>query len=306
MVAAIQRLAGKGLVDFPQVDVVDAQPVAGEQFGNGEHRPDAHFIGAATGDLEAAIDAEDGEIFALGGGAVHDDLRRGAIGQLAGVAGGDVLALFDDEAVLEDRPEQRQAFRRGIAAHAFIGGQGDTLAADFIAFLVEQRFFDGDRHDFGIHAPGGLGGAGALLAGRGEQVLGFAADIVAVGDDFGGLDHRHIGGRVGGEHGFRTVAIGRGVLVEGQRDAFHATGDGDIDLVAHDAAGGERDGVEPRRAFAIEREARHAVGQLRGMDGQAAEIVALCAPMVAGTEEQVIDACRVDAGAVERCIDDMR
>ncbi len=107
-------------------------------------------------------------------------------------------------------------------------------------------------------------------------------------------------------HGFRAVAIGWGVLVEGQRDAFHAAGDSDVDFVAHDTARGERNGVEPRRAFAIEHKARHAVRQFRRMDRQPAEIIALRAELVADAEEQIIDPRRIDAGAIERGIDDMR
>ena len=47
-VAAIERLAGEGLVDLPQPDVVDREAGAREQLGNGEDRADPHFLGACS------------------------------------------------------------------------------------------------------------------------------------------------------------------------------------------------------------------------------------------------------------------
>src|ERR1700676_789635 len=57
-VAAIQDLHREGLVQFPEVDVVDLEAVALEQARHREHRPDAHFIRLAAGGDETAEDAE--------------------------------------------------------------------------------------------------------------------------------------------------------------------------------------------------------------------------------------------------------
>ncbi len=46
VVAAVEDLAGERLVQFPQADVVNAEPVLPQQLRNGEHGPDAHFSGA--------------------------------------------------------------------------------------------------------------------------------------------------------------------------------------------------------------------------------------------------------------------
>src|SRR3954464_4891523 len=54
-VAAVQHLAGEGLVQLPQVDVLDPQTVLLQQLGDGEDRADAHLVGCATGHGHAAI-----------------------------------------------------------------------------------------------------------------------------------------------------------------------------------------------------------------------------------------------------------
>src|SRR6476620_398929 len=53
-VAAIEHLARERFVELPQVDVADLEALASEQLGHGEHRPDAHLVGLAAGDGEAA------------------------------------------------------------------------------------------------------------------------------------------------------------------------------------------------------------------------------------------------------------
>src|SRR6202012_2229670 len=47
-VARIKTLAGEGLVELPDVDIVDLQPMALEQLRHGEHRSDTHLVGLAT------------------------------------------------------------------------------------------------------------------------------------------------------------------------------------------------------------------------------------------------------------------
>ena len=151
--------------------------------------------GSTAGDLEAAIDAEDGQAFAFRGGAVHEHLGAGAVGELAGVAGGDVFAFVDPLAVFPDGFEFGEAFGGGVGADAFVAVEGDCFVTDGVAFLVEHGFLHGNGHDFRGKAAGSLAGGGTLLAGGAEFVLGFAADVVALGDDFRGFDHGDVGGR---------------------------------------------------------------------------------------------------------------
>ena len=50
----------------------------------------------------------------------------------------------------------------------------------------------GKRHDFRVEAARACAGGGALLRLQGVFVLRLARDAVALGDDFGGLEHRHV------------------------------------------------------------------------------------------------------------------
>ena len=53
-IAAVDDLHGESFVEFPEIDIVDVKALALEQFGDGKYRADAHLVGFATGDLEAA------------------------------------------------------------------------------------------------------------------------------------------------------------------------------------------------------------------------------------------------------------
>src|SRR6476659_11094189 len=48
LVARIEALAGEGLVQFPDVDVVDLQPMTLQQLRHGVDRADAHLVRLAT------------------------------------------------------------------------------------------------------------------------------------------------------------------------------------------------------------------------------------------------------------------
>src|SRR5579871_6600709 len=58
LVAAVDHLHREGLVQFPEVDILDLQPVALEQLGHGEDRADAHLVRFAPHHLETTIDTE--------------------------------------------------------------------------------------------------------------------------------------------------------------------------------------------------------------------------------------------------------
>ena len=57
-VARVDHLHGERLVQLPQVDVGDLHARALEQLAHREHGTDAHLVGLAAGDGEAAEDAE--------------------------------------------------------------------------------------------------------------------------------------------------------------------------------------------------------------------------------------------------------
>ena len=57
LVAAVEHLDGERLVELPQADVVHLQARALQQARHREDRADAHLVGLAAGDREAAEDA---------------------------------------------------------------------------------------------------------------------------------------------------------------------------------------------------------------------------------------------------------
>src|SRR5882757_10029850 len=58
LVAAVEHLASKRLIQFPQPDVADPQPMKLQQLRNGVDRSDAHLFGSASDDGHASIDAQ--------------------------------------------------------------------------------------------------------------------------------------------------------------------------------------------------------------------------------------------------------
>src|SRR5688572_14887411 len=53
-IATVERLHRKSLVQLPEPDVAEAEPLALEQLRHGEHGADAHLLGRATGNRHAA------------------------------------------------------------------------------------------------------------------------------------------------------------------------------------------------------------------------------------------------------------
>src|SRR6185437_4272442 len=92
LVAAIDHLDGERLVELPQADVVDVHPRPREELRYGKDRTDAHFVGLAAGDGETAEYPERLEAAARRELVADHDASRGAVGELAGVAGGDDAA----------------------------------------------------------------------------------------------------------------------------------------------------------------------------------------------------------------------
>src|SRR5262245_20479806 len=139
-IAAIEYLAGESFVEFPQVDVVDLKAEALEQLWHGKDRADPHLVGLAAGNRETAEGAERLEPALLGERRAHDDASRGAVRQLAGIAGG-------DEAALANRRERRKAFQRGVGTIAFIALERDRLHALRIGVLVHDLLARRQRRD---------------------------------------------------------------------------------------------------------------------------------------------------------------
>ncbi|MNF97896.1 hypothetical protein D3C84_807400 [compost metagenome] len=123
------------------------------------------------------------------------------------------------------------------------------LAGDFVDYLAKA----GDRDDFTVEPPGLLRRRGAHLRLQGVGILGLAADPVAPGDQFSGLQHGHVGvqrvafhPRIALLKGPRHVAILYGA------DVFLAGTDRSRHAVDHDLLGGGGDGHQARGALAVQ------------------------------------------------------
>ncbi len=94
-VAAVDHLAGEGLVDLPQADVRPrVRPKRLSSWAPRTPGPMPSSLRRAAGHGDAAIDAERHQAAACRLGAADQEGRRGAVGELRGVAGGDELALL--------------------------------------------------------------------------------------------------------------------------------------------------------------------------------------------------------------------
>ena len=156
-----------------------------EQPRHGEHRADAHFVGLAAGDGPARERAQRLQAAAFGFLGFHQHHGGGAVGELAGVAGGDELA-----GALH-RLELGEALERGVGAIALVAIDHVVDDAFFLRLLVDHLHLGLHRDDLVPELAGLLGGGHAALRFQRIFVLVFAAELVALGDDVGGVDHRH-------------------------------------------------------------------------------------------------------------------
>ena len=96
-------------------------PCAFEQFGHREYRADAHLVGIAAGDRDAAVDAERRQVALLGLLGLHQHAGAGAVGELRGVAGGDEGARrLLVQAAGEYRLQRREPGERRVGAIALV------------------------------------------------------------------------------------------------------------------------------------------------------------------------------------------
>src|SRR2546425_1936302 len=106
-VAAVDDLRGEGLVQLDDVDVLELHARVLEQLRHREDRPDAHLVGLAGREHAAAEEAEGPHAERLRALGRHDERRRGAVGELGGVAGGDRAARLEGRGQLGEALERR-------------------------------------------------------------------------------------------------------------------------------------------------------------------------------------------------------
>src|SRR5260370_24618831 len=88
-VRAVEDLTGERLVQLPEIDIVDLQSMYLEELWYREDGTDPHFIGIAPRHRHASIGAKRLQAAPAGLLCAHEHHGRGAIGELAAVAGRD-------------------------------------------------------------------------------------------------------------------------------------------------------------------------------------------------------------------------
>src|SRR6202012_1438937 len=114
LVAAIDHLDGKCLVQFPQVDVADLESRALQEPRHRKYRTNAHFIRLAAGDRESPEYSHRLDVAFLSELCIHDNAGAAAIGKLAGISGG-------DDAARKRGANLRHALERRVRPNPLIG-----------------------------------------------------------------------------------------------------------------------------------------------------------------------------------------
>src|SRR5450755_1192190 len=252
LVTGIEALAGKSLVEFPKIDIFYLQAMALQQLRHGEDRTDAHLVGLAArrrpGDK--AAEGLKAALFRVLGLHQNDGCR--AIRQLAGVAGRDVFtgALH--------RLELGKAFNGSVRPVALVAIDDIVDDALCLGRLVDHLHPGLHRDDFVLELAGLLGCGHAALRFQRILILVFAAELVTLRDDIGGIDHRHENVGCCLEQGWIDRFLRHAAA--GDRDAFDAAGNDTIGAVGANAVRRHRNGLQSRRAETVH---RYAGGRFR-------------------------------------------
>ena len=126
-----QHDRGERLVDLEQVDVVDGQAGLGQHLLGGRDRTGEHHHRVDAGEGEGVEPGPRAEAELVGLLLAHDQHGGGAVGDLRGVAGGD-LAVG-----LERRLQVGERLDGGAGADALVGGD-ELVGLDDLARLAVE------------------------------------------------------------------------------------------------------------------------------------------------------------------------
>ena len=236
LVAAVDHLHGKSLVQFPQADVLDFLAGPLQQLGDGEHRPDAHFIGFAPGDGETAEDTHRLQSLLRGHAVAHEDLHRSPVRKLAGIAGGD-HAAFDCGLDLRDALVLR------VRANALVLARRGLFGRFLTGVLVDHFHGGRNRNDLVLELAFRPRLCRLQLAVHAVTVLDLAADLVALRHVLGGSQHGPVDfGLVLLQPGIREHVLVHLVLHAG--DGLDAAGQENLRFAGQDALRRQRHGLQ--------------------------------------------------------------
>ena len=237
-----------------------------------EHGPDrrdraeAHDLGADRGDRGRDDPRPRLEAQRVGLLLRHDQDRRGAVVERAGVAGGDRTVGFEGGLERRELLDGRAGPRPVVARD---GVRGDDVAAGVM------QLGDLDADDLTVEVAALARRQRALLGGRGPLVLSLAADVAALGDVLGRDPHRDVDvvARAIGAVDVRVHQRER--LRCAARHALHPGRDVLIALTRLDGMKRHPDRLQRRRAEPADRDGRDVMIDPRQQHGVAADVVAL-------------------------------
>src|SRR4051812_45087293 len=282
----------EGLVDLDQVDVVDRQAgllqgVRRRRDGRREH---VDRVGAAHGEMVHS--GAGSEVVLLERPLADHEDRGGAVRDLRRDRRGDPAALAH-------RLERLHLLEAGVTPRTFVGG--DAFVSGDLA--VEPALVDRlDRPPMRLER-------------EGLHVL--AGDAPLLGDELGAVELVDRLVAVARDPALRP-AEGVGLLqsdggggAEGRADrdlahVLHAAGDDDVLGAAHDALGGEVQGLLARAALAVDRRTGHLFRQTGGQPRGAGDVARLRPQRVEAAEDDVFDHRGVDAGPADELFEDVR
>ena len=216
---------------------------------------------------------------------VHDQHRRGAVGDLRGRAG-------RVQAVGQDGLELGEPLERGVA-QALVGVDGAGLAGG-LALGVEDRCLH--REDLALEATLVDGDARLLLRGQAELVDELAREAAVRSDPVGRLELvGHVDVPV-----VRTRVAETGRHVAAERDARHrldAARDADVDAAGLDHVVDHVRGLLARAALRVDDGAGGVLGEAGVQPGAAHRAVGLLTGLGDDAADDLLDQVRVDPGA---------
>src|SRR5215831_663480 len=289
LVAAVDHLRGEGLVQLPHADVLELDAGPLEQLRDRVHGTDAHLVGLAPGHGEAAEDQLRLDPERLGAIHRHEQRGGGAVGELGGVPRRH-RAL--SAVLVEVRRQFEETLERGVGTVALVLVDVVVLLLhDLARLLVEDAPHDLQGRQLFLEEAFLLPARRALLARQGVFVLRLAADLVALGHDLSRVAHDHV------QRGLVLLDPRVGIAVAlHHADALEPAANSGFGPAHDDLMRRHGDGLEPRRAEAVDGGAGHGDGEASAEEGDARHVVALGAVGLGTAHDHVLDLTLVELG----------
>ena len=194
----------------------------------------------------------------------------------------------------------RETLGGGIGTRPFVGRQRHLLVGHYTGRLVGDRHRGLDRCELVVEAAALLGRCRSALALQAVFVLTLPRDVVALGYDFGGIQHRDVGVALHREQ-FRIDGMKRvHLVVLHQADEFTAAADGNFDAVKDHGARSQRNRLKAGRALAIDGRSGHAHRKSRTQQRFARNVRAGGALLHGATHHNILDLGALDFGPRQR------